>query len=162
MNDDSIIDEGDFTASISNLPLVSIDLLVENTDGSILLGKRENSPAKNYWFVPGGRIRRMENFKSAFLRIANLELGREISLEESQFHGVFQHMYENSAFSEDVGSHYVSIALRIKIEKLELENIPQIQHREYRWFRLEEIKNDTGVHARTKEFFFGDEGIRPQ
>lgn len=162
MNDESIIDEEDFTASISNLPLVSIDLLVVNPEGSILLGKRENRPAENYWFVPGGRIRRMEDFKNAFRRITESELGRVIHLEESQFHGVFQHMYENSAFSEEVGSHYISIALRVKMEKLELESMPHIQHREYRWFKLQEMKNDTEIHDRTKEFFFGEEGIKPQ
>ncbi len=40
---------------IKNAPLVSIDIIVKNKDGKILLGFRNNEPAKNTWFIPGGR-----------------------------------------------------------------------------------------------------------
>ena len=39
---------------IKNAPLVSIDIIVKNKDGKILLGFRNNEPAKNTWFIPGG------------------------------------------------------------------------------------------------------------
>jgi len=162
VTDGTIICEEDFTTSISRLPLVSIDLLVRNSEGSILLGKRENRPARGHWFVPGGRIRRMEGFDSAFQRITLVELGSVFALGDADFHGVFQHMYDDSAFSEDIGSHYVSIAIGLEIDKLELTNLPQIQHKEYRWFAIQEIIEDEKVHDRTKEFFLRDFGIRPQ
>jgi len=158
----TIIGEEEFTASISQLPLVSIDLLVRNSEGSILLGKRENRPARGNWFVPGGRIRRMEEFDVAFQRITHDELGVLFDIDDAKFHGVFQHMYDDSAFSGDIGSHYVSIAMSLEIRKLELENLPQIQHKEYRWFKLREIIGDDEVHDRTKEFFQSNVGIRPQ
>ena len=157
-----MIGEDDFTKSVSHLPLATIDLLIQNSEKSILLGKRENSPARGYWFVPGGRIRRMERFDIAFRRITNGELGSEFDLRDAIFHGVFQHMYDDSTFSEKVGSHYVSIAMGLEIRNLELTNLPQIQHREYRWFDLKEIIDDEEVHDRTKEFFQQDIGIRPQ
>ena len=161
MTDGKIVSEEDFTTSISQLPLVSIDLLVRNSEGSILLGKRENRPAMGHWFVPGGRIRRMEGFDSAFQRITHGELGRSFVLGDTKFNGVFQHMYDDSAFSEDIGSHYVSIAMELEIINLELENLPQIQHKEYRWFGLQDMMNDAKVHDRTKEFFLSEVGIRP-
>ena len=157
-----IIGEGEFTTSISHLPLISIDLLVRNSEGNILLGKRENRPARGHWFVPGGRIRRMERFDIAFQRITNDELGLAIDISDAEFQGVFQHMYDDSAFSEEVGSHYVSIAMVLELGELELTNLPQIQHKEYRWFNLKEIIEDVAVHERTKEFFLSDFGIRPQ
>jgi colanic acid biosynthesis protein WcaH len=162
VTDGTMIGEDDFTKSISHLPLVSIDLLVQNSEKSILLGKRGNRPARGHWFVPGGRIRRMERFDSAFQRITNGELGEEFDLRDAKFHGVFQHMYDDSAFSEKVGSHYVSIAMGLEIRNLELTNLPQIQHKEYRWFDLKEIIDDEEVHDRTKDYFQRDIGIRPQ
>ncbi len=162
MSDGTVISEEVFTSHISQLPLVSIDLLVRNSEGSVLLGKRENRPARGHWFVPGGRIRRMEGFEEAFRRITNGELGVVFELGNARFQGVFQHMYDDSAFSEEIGSHYVSIAMELEIRNLELGNLPQIQHKEYRWFELPEIANDEEVHDRTKEFFLGEGGIRPQ
>ncbi len=104
----------------------------------------------------------MEGFVEAFRRVTHGELGVVFELGDAKFHGVFQHMYDDSAFSEEIGSHYVSIAMEIEVRDLELGNLPQIQHREYRWFELQEISNDVEVHDRTKEFFIGEIGIRPQ
>jgi len=156
-----IISEEDFTSHISQLPLVSIDLLVRNSEGSFLLGKRENRPARGHWFVPGGRIRRMEGFDDAFRRVARDELGVVFELGHAKFHGVFQHMYDDSAFSEEIGSHYVSIAMELEVRDLELGSLPQRQHKEYRWFELQEIAKDREVRGRTKEFFGNGFGIRP-
>ena len=52
-----------FTEVIDRTPLVSIDLVVENEKGEILFGLRKNRPAKDYWFVPGGRILKNETLK---------------------------------------------------------------------------------------------------
>ncbi|KDS03655.1 glycosyl transferase in colanic acid biosynthesis [Salmonella enterica subsp. enterica serovar Heidelberg str. RI-11-014316] len=35
-------------------PLISLDFIVENGQGEILLGQRLNRPAQGYWFVAGG------------------------------------------------------------------------------------------------------------
>ena len=157
-----MIGEEEFSTSVSHLPLVSIDLLVRNSEGSILLGKRENRPAMGHWFVPGGRIRRMERFDAAFRRITNDELGLMIGIEEALFRGVFEHMYDDSAFSDEIGSHYVSIAMVLEKYDLDLAKLPQSQHKEYRWFERQEIIKDNRVHERTREFFVGDFGIKPQ
>lgn len=162
MSDGAMIGEKEFTASVSHLPLVSIDLLVRNSDGAILLGNRENRPAMGHWFVPGGRIRRMEKLGAAFRRVAYAELGLAVEIEDAEFQGVFEHMYDDSAFSDEIGSHYVSIAMVLVDCDLDLAKLPQIQHKEYRWFNLQEIIEDVRVHERTKEFFVGDFGIKPQ
>lgn len=162
MSDGAMIGEKEFTASVSHLPLVSIDLLVRNSDGAILLGNRENRPAMGHWFVPGGRIRRMEKLGAAFRRVANNELGLSVEIEDAEFQGIFEHMYDDSAFSDEIGSHYVSIAMVLVDCDLDLAKLPQIQHKEYRWFNLQEIIEDVRVHERTKEFFVGDFGIKPQ
>ena len=104
----------------------------------------------------------MERFSAAFRRITNDELGLMIELEDAQFQGVFEHMYDDSAFSDEIGSHYVSIAMALENYDLDLTKLPQSQHKEYRWFERQEISEDPSVHERTKEFFIGDIGIKPQ
>ena len=41
-------------------PLVAIDLVIRNARGDILLGLRNNEPAKGCYFVPGGMILKNE------------------------------------------------------------------------------------------------------
>ncbi|WP_188925660.1 NUDIX domain-containing protein [Shewanella algicola] len=60
---------------IENTPLVSIDFVVYNQKGEVLLGKRNNRPAQGGWFVPGGRIKKDELMSAAFKRLAKNELG---------------------------------------------------------------------------------------
>ncbi|WP_370701703.1 NUDIX domain-containing protein [Thauera phenylacetica] len=41
----------------------------------LLLGLRNNSPAKGWWFTPGGRIRKNEPLYDAQCRVAKDEIG---------------------------------------------------------------------------------------
>lgn len=43
-----------FRTVIASTPLVSIDIVISDLAGRILMGKRRNDPAKGTWFVPGG------------------------------------------------------------------------------------------------------------
>ena len=49
---DNPIPDDEWRTIFANVPLVSVDLVIEH-DGGVLLGKRENDPAKGEWFVPG-------------------------------------------------------------------------------------------------------------
>jgi hypothetical protein len=64
-----------FLEVVRNAPLVSIDLIVRDHDGRILVGRRVNQPAKGTWFVPGGSIRKGETLARALARISDAELG---------------------------------------------------------------------------------------
>ena len=54
----------EFENVIKKTPMIAIDLCITD-ENKILLGKRINPPAKNYYFVPGGRIRKSETIKNA-------------------------------------------------------------------------------------------------
>ena len=77
----AFLEKSVFTTVINSTPLVSIDLLIENTDGKILLGYRNNRPAKGYWFVPGGRIQKGESMDDAFQRLTQSEIGEVFKRE---------------------------------------------------------------------------------
>lgn len=63
------LDKKKFTQVIDVTTLASIDLVIINSPGQILLGKRGNRPAQNYWFVPGSRICKNETLINAFKRL---------------------------------------------------------------------------------------------
>ena len=77
---------------IKNTQLISIDLIVKNKENKYLLGLRNNKPAKNFWFVPGGRIRKLEDFADAIKRISLDEIGVELNNGKSL--GVYRHLYK--------------------------------------------------------------------
>lgn len=145
-----------FRHIVKDTPLISIDLIIENPEGEILLGWRNNSPAKGFWFVPGGRIQKDEDFKEAFKRIAKAETGLEFILEESFFLGVYQHIYPHDNFAGDIsfGTHYVVIAFRIKLNE-KITGLPKEQHSDYWWAAIDNLLADPKVHVNTKNYFNG-------
>jgi colanic acid biosynthesis protein WcaH len=86
-----------FKSVIQHTPLISIDLIVRNEQDEVLLGKRVNAPAKDYWFVPGGRVRKNETLDDAFIRLVKEELGIESGMTraDAKFIGVFEHFYDD-------------------------------------------------------------------
>jgi colanic acid biosynthesis protein WcaH len=148
----------DFKQVIKNAPLISIDLIVENEAGHFLLGLRTNAPAKNYWFVPGGRIYKNERLVDALNRISLAELGRRLTLDDCHFLGMYEHFYEDNAFLDEFGTHYIVVAFSLKVEKL--ESLPKQQHSEYHWFLADEIRSNKKIHQHTRDYFYSSKGVR--
>ena len=109
----AFLEKSVFTTVINSTPLVSIDLLIENTDGKILLGYRNNRPAKGYWFVPGGRIQKGESMDDAFQRLTQSEIGEVFKRENAIFLGPYEHFYDDYVFGEDVSTHYVVLGYKL-------------------------------------------------
>lgn len=136
-------------------PLVSIDLIIEDNQGRILLGMRTNEPAKGCWFVPGGRILKNERISQAFERVIKDELGLDLDYGQAELVGVFEHIYStNFALTQDFGTHYVVLAHRVKLSG-PLDVSADNQHSELVWFDKAQILNDEKVHPNTKAYFRG-------
>ena len=136
------------------MPLVSIDLVVVDSDQRILCGYRVNQPARGSWFVPGGRIRKGEVLDRAFERIASVELGEgRWSRADATLLGVFEHLYDtNFAEAASITTHYVVLAHRIDVD--DRPDPPDDQHSEYRWLSAAEARSgDLPVHPNTLEYF---------
>ncbi len=146
----------DFKNIIRNTPLISIDLVIENPEGKILLGWRNNLPAKGYWFVPGGRIHKDEHFADAFRRIVKTETNLLVEITDVTFLGVYEHIYPGENFSGDpsFGTHYIVIAYRVKLNQPVLD-LPKEQHADYWWATIDEILEDSNVHVNTRNYFNG-------
>lgn len=143
-----MLDNKIFKTLVNSAPLISIDILLKHND-KILLGKRINRPAKNYFFSPGGRIYKNETIEIALKRIAKKELNIDFSHKPS-FIGVYEHFYNDSIYN-DVTTHYINLAYEYNADGL--LNLPYDQHDQYKWFTINEIKSDAQVHRYVKNYF---------
>ncbi|HSS66429.1 MAG TPA: GDP-mannose mannosyl hydrolase [Gammaproteobacteria bacterium] len=142
-----------FLSVVASAPLVSIDLIVRNEAGQVLLGKRTNRPAKGYWFVPGGSIRKNERLAEAFERISGTELGHPLELKQARLLGVFEHLYEDNFFgADDVSTHYVVLAYQCRLDRA-ARIVLDGQHSEARWWEVSELLDSASVHMNTKAYF---------
>ena len=142
---------------VKKAPLVSIDLIIRNNHNQVLLGLRQNEPAKDFWFVPGGRILKNELISEAFERIAREELGISLAHKDSRFVGLFEHLYQkNFAQKPDFGTHYVVLAHEIKIVETEIDPQDE-QHSQYKWLDEDSLRKAQDVHPYTKAYFIGSD-----
>ena len=140
---------GVFEKIVKFTPLISIDLIVKNHKNKILLGKRNNRPAKGFWFVPGGRVLKDEPLSTAFHRLIKEELNIEQSCIESEFIGVYQHFYDDNFSRKQFSTHYIVLAYTIKLNGL-MPSLPSDQHSQYQWFSEIELLKSNEVHEYTK------------
>ena len=145
----------EFLKVIEATPLVSIDLIVRNPQGHILMGKRKNQPAKGSWFVPGGRIRKGEDVNTALTRTGKEELEVKLTMDDVRFIGVFDHMYkENFAEAEGISTQYIVLAYECYMD-LAYDTLPLKQHSSWRYF-CESQQNE--VHENSAAYF--QEGVK--
>lgn len=142
-----------FATVVANAPLVAIDLIVRNPQGSVLLGLRSNPPAKGSWFVPGGRIRKGESLDAAFSRIAQDELGLPARRDGHASAGVYEHFYDvNFDGTAHASTHYIVLAYQISIEPESLR-LPHDQHSRFQWMQPGWLVQHPDVHSYTKAYF---------
>ena len=101
-----MLDHDTFKNVVKHAPLFAMDLVIINPEKKVLLGKRTNSPAKGYWFVPGGRVYKNEPLDQAFQRISQDELGICLQRKNSRLLGLYEHFYDDSVFGNDISTHY--------------------------------------------------------
>lgn len=147
-----------FAQACGALPLVSIDLVLTDEAGRLLLGLRQNAPARDWWFTPGGRIRKNEPLAEARRRIAAEELGLpDAALRRATLMGAWDHFYPDSAFDAAISTHYVNLALWLpltadEITALTLPAGVGEQHAAWQWMPLKQAEADEAVHPHVRVY----------
>ncbi len=149
----ALLDARTFAIVVGNAPLIAIDLIVEDAQSAILLGLRNNPPAKGNWFVPGGRVRKNETLNNAFARITQNELGVQSTLSQSKIVGIYEHFYDTN-FNGVAGasSHYVVLAYRLRMAPDTL-HLPTGQHSQYIWMAPDRMTQFANIHPYTQAYF---------
>jgi colanic acid biosynthesis protein WcaH len=154
------LDRSDFLHLVRCGPLVSLDLVVRDPAGRVLVGWRVNRPARDAWFVPGGRVYKDERLGDAFRRVTEAELGAPRALAEATFLGVFEHLYDDNGLdAPGVSTHYVVLAYELRVD--DGLQPPAAQHSDYRWMPVAELLADAAVHANTRAYFEASPSTAP-
>jgi colanic acid biosynthesis protein WcaH len=144
-----LLPESDFRTVIKSTPLVSIDLVIADPSGAVLMGWRDNEPAKGSWFVPGGRIRKDEKIADAFARIVSAETGLVKRLADSEFGGVYEHLYAtNCFFDPGFGTHYCVLAYLLRVSERPRITIDS-QHTKAEWL----TPSSANIHPNSRAYF---------
>ena len=147
MNDD------EFSRLIRNAPLVAVDVVLRDRNGNVLLMLRNDEPARNWYFVPGGRIRKNETIRAAFERIVKSETGCDAAFDVARLIGVYDHIYSTNRFEQEgYGTHYVVLAYELVLNqgaRIELDP----HHTAYEWLDEADLKRRPDVHPNVKAYF---------
>jgi colanic acid biosynthesis protein WcaH len=144
-------DQETFLKVVEVTPFVAIDMAIRNERGQALLGYRTNRPAQNFWFVPGGRIRKDEKTQDALQRIVQAELG--IDAPQGKLLGVFDHFYDDNFYNKPgIGTHYVVCGYQFDIPST-TQFVTDEQHTKLKWWDLEELLASEAVHPNSKMYF---------
>ncbi|PKO29792.1 MAG: hypothetical protein CVU36_10750 [Betaproteobacteria bacterium HGW-Betaproteobacteria-9] len=144
-----------FQQAVAALPLVSVDWVLTNPAGELLVGQRLNAPARGTWFTPGGRIRKGEPLAAALRRVAAEELGladeRASALaQRGEPMGAWDHFYPDAAFSPTVPTHYVNLPYAARLTGAELNALGLPvgeQHRHWQWLPLAQAAQQVHAHV---------------
>jgi colanic acid biosynthesis protein WcaH len=63
------------------IPLVNVDLLIKDENGRTLLSWRDDQYAGKGWHIPGGIVRFKETLESRVKKVAEIEIGANISFD---------------------------------------------------------------------------------
>jgi colanic acid biosynthesis protein WcaH len=132
------IPESEWQTIVEHVPIVSVDLVVYRGE-SVFLAKRTNEPAKGEWFVPGGRVKKGETRKEAVRRVAQTELGVDVTIVEEL--GAYEHFYDKTAANVSSGKHY--LANGYVVEVFEEPALKDDQHKAAEWIPVDELR---GLH----------------
>jgi colanic acid biosynthesis protein WcaH len=148
-----LLNHSDLNTVIRLAPLVAIDLIIRDTADRVLLGLRNNEPAKGYFFVPGGIILKDEPLAEAFARIIKTETNYSATIEQARLIGAFDHFYQTNRSGEPgYGTRYIALAHEVRLP--DMSGIaPDSQHSEYAWWTVSNLLNSDRVHDNTKLYF---------
>ncbi len=130
-NESHKIPEEDYKYILENMPICCVDLVIKNNKGEVLLLKRKNLPAKDEWWLPGGRILKKETIKEAAVRIAKEEVGFDAEFEK--IIGVDETIFDDGPFGIKTGTHSVNIYVSVNKKGKEEVKIDD-NHSDYQYF----------------------------
>jgi colanic acid biosynthesis protein WcaH len=147
------LNHDDLGTVIRLAPLIAIDFVIRNARDEVLLGLRNNEPAKDRYFVPGGMVLKDERLADAFSRLLKTETNYTLRIDDARLLGAFEHFYKNNRFgNSDYGTHYVVLGYELGVPDA-AEPRPDDQHSELRWWPLTELLASDRVHDNTKAYF---------
>lgn len=115
---------------LTSVPIICVDVIISNKN-NFLMVFRNTEPAKNQWWLPGGRVFKFETLEQAALRKAREETGLECRINN-------QVLTDNTIFStgpNNIPVHSVNVCYSLyplsKQPKVALDSYSD----NYKWFK---------------------------
>jgi len=149
----ALLSHTDLHTVVRLAPLISIDFIIRNPRRDVLLGWRNNEPAKGSYFVPGGMILKNERMADAFARLLKREANFDAKIADARLLGAYEHFYDNNRFGDPAfGTHYVTLGYELMIgDTATLQ--ADVQHSEFRWWAERDLLASDQVHDNTKAYY---------
>ncbi len=126
-----LIPKDRFKKIIQLVPICCADAIIKRRN-SFLLVKRGESPAKNRWWFPGGRVLFNESLQSAVKRKLKEELNIK-KIKQIKFLGVGETRFKKGKFGKP--AHTINNVFLVELEKKQADNIRTDKTiSAYRWF----------------------------
>lgn len=120
---------------LENMPIICVDGVIINNENEILFLKRENEPAKNEWWFPGGRLLKNEKLEDAIIRKVKEETNLDV--EVVKYIGTTETIFDNGPF--DIPVHTVNLTYQLKLISIDIK-IDNL-HSDYIWSdKINELK----------------------
>ena len=103
----------EYARIITQLPILCVDILVENPAGEFLLVKRANDPKKGVWWPIGGRVLFGETLADAVARKLLEEAG--VKADSIAPIGVYELISTPEELEAGAAAHTVSVVYRARI-----------------------------------------------
>lgn len=134
-----------YTQILEYMPIPCVDfVLVQN--GKVLLTYRIEEPAKDQWWIQGGRVYKNERLEAAVFRLAAREIGTR-NIRIIRMCGTYEFFSDIASFKE-VTSGIHDIAIVYVVEPLEQDFQPTLDktHNQFRW--IDHIESDLDPYVR--------------
>ncbi len=102
----SFIPEEEYARIMEVLPVLCVDVVVQNSRNEYLLIRRANEPLKDQWWVIGGRVLKGETLEQAAIRKVREEVGLKVDFVEPI--GYYEDTFETNPFGLPTPLHSVS------------------------------------------------------
>ena len=111
------------------VPRLCVDVVVLDSRGRVLLGRRVNEPMKGQWWIPGGAVILGESLESALYRKLLDETGITMSLVwDAHQAGVWEWIYGD-------GTHDVNVAFVLRLTSSDVRTLGNGEHSLMSWFQ---------------------------
>jgi len=96
-----------FEQILRYMPIPTFDLILEHSDGGVVLVKRKIEPYKNVWALPGLRMYKGESIDDTLMRIASSEVGLTIVPKGKRLLGQYVGKFSTQNNRQDISTCYV-------------------------------------------------------
>ncbi len=137
---------------LENMSVCCVDAVIVNKRRALLV-YRKNEPAKDQWWVPGGRVLKNERLEDAIIRKVKEETGLEVVVEKKV--GVYETMFERGQIPDlKTGVHTINVVFLVYQKDPEQEIKIDETSGDYKW--ISNIEEDFEPYVKK---VLGDSGV---